>query len=157
MYQILKAPCRQKVDNKTIFLAGTIDNGNSVDWQSHVQDTLKKYDVTIFNPRSESWNADWEQSIKNPEFKEQVEWELEHLEKSDCILMHFAPGSKSPITLLELGLLAKSGKIFISCPEGFWRRGNIEVVAARYSIPIFENLDDALGQAINKLGLKDII
>src|SRR5262249_13162647 len=47
---------------------------------------------------------------------------------------------KSPITLLELGLFARSGKLVVCCPVGFWRRGNIEVVCARYGIPLVDSL-----------------
>ena len=48
------------------------------------------------------------------------------------------PETKSPITLLELGLHVRGGKLIIGCPPGFWRRGNIEVVAARYGVPLHE-------------------
>ena len=47
----------------SIFLAGTIDNGNAEDWQQNVINKLKEYDnehpeyfVTVFNPRCKHWN-----------------------------------------------------------------------------------------------------
>jgi hypothetical protein len=53
----------------------------------------------------------------------------------------FVPETKSPITLLELGLHARSGKLVVGCPHGFWRRGNIEVVCARFGVPLFAEWD----------------
>jgi len=48
----------------------------------------------------------------------QFEWELDGQEAADFILMYFALGTRAPITLLELGLFAKSGKLLVCCPEG---------------------------------------
>jgi hypothetical protein len=136
---------------KSIFLAGTIDNGQSIDWQASVEEALSDLDILILNPRRDEWNATWEQSIENKQFKEQVEWELKGLEKVSQILIYFAPNSKSPISLLELGLHASSGKLTIVCPQGFWRRGNIEVVASRFTIPLYESLEEGLAVIREKL------
>jgi hypothetical protein len=76
------------------------------------------------------------QSIDEPMFREQVEWELDGLERADLIAMWFAPQTKSPITLLELGLTARSGRLLVGCPDAFWRKGNIEVVCERYGVPL---------------------
>ena len=39
-------------DNTKIFLAGTIDNGDSIDWQKEVCYFFgSKEDISIFNPR----------------------------------------------------------------------------------------------------------
>ncbi len=81
------------------------------------------------------------QRLSNPHFRGQVEWELEGLEQASWVLMHFDPATKSPISLLELGLLASSGRLAVSCPDGFWRKGNVEVVCARYGVPLFDGLD----------------
>ncbi|WP_437779123.1 hypothetical protein [Sorangium sp. So ce1097] len=37
--------------------------------------------------------------------------------------------------MLELGLLGPSGKMHVVCPEGVWRKGNVDVVCERYAIP----------------------
>lgn len=123
--KIIYAPEKFAVSNKTVFLAGTIDEGNSVDWQQEVADSLNDLDVTLLNPRRKNWDNTWKQSISNEKFREQVEWELSSLESSDYILMYFAESSKSPISLLELGLYATSNKMIIICPDGFWRKGNV--------------------------------
>jgi hypothetical protein len=54
--------------------------------------------------------------------------------------MYFAPDTKSPITLLELGLASRSGRLVVCCPAGFWRRGNVEVVCARHGVRVVDDL-----------------
>lgn len=135
-------------EHNKIFLAGTIDNGEAELWgKSTVQffKTLSKFkDWAFINPRRSDWDSSWEQSINNPQFKEQVEWELEGLAISDIIIMNFLPNSKSPITLLELGLFADSGKIICCCPDEFWRSGNVHIVCEKYKIPLYKNYQNLL-------------
>jgi hypothetical protein len=114
-------------------------------------------DATFLDPRRAEWDASWRQSIEEPQFRGQVEWELDGLERADVIAMWFVPETKSPITLLELGLHARSGKLVVGCPDGFWRRGNIEVVCARYSVPLVADWDafvadvrSAIGRAVGE-------
>jgi hypothetical protein len=119
-----------------VFLAGSIEMGTATDWQSELVAALPE-NVVALNPRRAEWDSSWRQSIEEPNFREQVEWELDGLDRASTIAMWFAPETRAPITLLELGLHARSGKLVIGCPEGFWRRGNIEVVAAKHAIPLF--------------------
>ena len=152
MAQVIKPPMTVGWNTKkSVFLAGTIDNGDSEDWQSLAENYLSDLDVLILNPRRDQWDSTWEQSISNPKFKEQVEWELEGLERVDQILIYFAPHSKSPISLLELGLNASKNNVTIICPQGFWRRGNIEVLAHRVNSPLYETLDEGLAQLRKRL------
>ena len=120
----------------TMFLAGSIEMGTAKDWQSELVTALGKRTVTILNPRREEWDSTWRQSIDEPNFREQVEWELDGLERADLVAMWFAPETVAPITLLELGLTARADKLVVGCPDGFWRKGNIEVVCARFGIPL---------------------
>ena len=129
---------------KTIFVAGTIEMGNSEDWQSKVIHLIDEDRFVIFNPRRPDWDSSWSQEFTNPQFNGQVNWELNALEKSDIILMYFAPSSKSPISLLELGLFAHTGKLRVVCSEGFWKKGNIDIVCERYNIPMFNTLEDVI-------------
>lgn len=124
----------------TVFLAGSIDMGGSADWQAQVARELADEGVVLLNPRREDWNPAWTPGADQPEFRRQVEWELAALQRADVIAMYFAPGSQSPVTLLELGLHAGSGKLLVACPDGFWRKGNVDITAAHYRVPRFESL-----------------
>jgi Nucleoside 2-deoxyribosyltransferase like len=128
----------------SLFLAGSIEMGSATEWQKNVVDALKNTRLTILNPRREQWNAGWEQSIHNPQFVEQVVWELKAMERADRILMYFDPATKSPISLLEMGLHAREGKLLVVCPEGFWRKGNVDVTCRHYGIDIVESLERAI-------------
>jgi hypothetical protein len=133
-------PFQKEIKNNTsIFLAGSIEMGTAEQWQKRVVDYLEFEDVVILNPRRDDWDSSWKQTIQNKQFREQVLWEHSGLVFADVIAMYFAADSKSPITLLELGMFANSDKLVIFCPKDFYRRGNIEVVASIYGIPLFDN------------------
>jgi hypothetical protein len=140
--KVITAP--NKIDLKqkpVIFLAGSIEMGKAEDWQSRIADCLKQYQGVLLNPRREHWDSYWKQTISNKKFKQQVEWEFSGLEKSDCIIMYFSPETKSPISLLELGLFSRSHKIICCCPKKFWRRGNVEFICKKFKIPLLDNLE----------------
>jgi hypothetical protein len=144
MARIIKPPSSLDLapGRPSIFLAGSIEMGQAEDWQTVVENGLADLDVVILNPRRDAWDASWVQSINNPQFRAQVEWELQGQELASWVAMYFAPATKAPVTLLELGLCARSGKAVVCCPEGYWRRGNIEVVCQRYQIPLVSDLPD---------------
>jgi hypothetical protein len=124
----------------TVFLAGSIEMGKAIDWQNQIMEKCKDLDVTFLNPRRDDWDSSWEQKITNPNFREQVEWELSALEDSDKIVFFFDPNTTSPITLLELGLFSGS-IICVCCPNGYYRKGNVDIVCDRYNIPMVETID----------------
>lgn len=124
--KLIKAPSTEYLDygklrnTYKIFLAGTIDLGNSPDWQSTIVNELKDYHyTTIFNPRRDFWDK------KDEAF--QIEWELEHLKAADLIAMYLHPGSQSPVSLLELGLYINSPKLIVCCPDGYFRKNNVKL------------------------------
>ena len=41
---------------KSIFFAGTIDNGNSINWQEELSKLLEQLNVNIYSPRCLNWN-----------------------------------------------------------------------------------------------------
>ena len=136
---------------KRLFLGGSIEMGQAEDWQEDVAQALKDLDVDILNPRREKWDSSWTQSIETPQFFEQVNWELDALEAADIIAVVLLPGTKSPISLLECGLYVKSEKLIVCCPEGFWRKGNVDIVCRRYGVPqvsTTEELATALRQKL---------
>lgn len=128
-----------------IFLAGSIEMGRAELWQERVVAALSDAGNVVFlNPRRDDWDGSLEQKADNPQFFEQVSWELDMLEAADIVVMYLAPDTKAPISLLELGLCARSGKLRVCCPTDYWRRGNVEVVCKKYRIPLFESLDELI-------------
>lgn len=122
---------------RRIFLAGTIDMGNSSDWQNTLisrlsDDRYQNLNITIYNPR-----RDKEFNVDDQE--EQIRWELSHLDKADVILVNILPDSKSPITLMEIGLYANSGKLVVVCPKEFYRYDNVRIVCEKYNIPLYNS------------------
>jgi hypothetical protein len=153
--KVIKAPCLATSDLKedtTIFLAGSIEMGKAEDWQAMIPELFKdRKDLTFFNPRRDDWDSSWEQRESNPEFNRQVNWELEHLDKANLIFMYFSPETKSPISLLELGLYADSGKIIVCCPDDFYRKGNVDIVCTIYDIPLYNTMEAAMGRLRTEL------
>jgi hypothetical protein len=149
--QIIKPTDKDIQNNRlSIFLAGSIEMGAAEDWQTRVQNELAEFPITIFNPRRDEWDSSWEQRETNPQFNHQVNWEMNMLENASFIFMYFSPETKSPISLLELGLHAEDN-IIVCCPDGFWRKGNVEIVCSRNSIPLFNDLDSAIASLISKI------
>ena len=122
-----------------VFLAGTIDNGSSQDWQVELLESLKDYktdkNVIIFNPRRKEWNP----NPSKEELDEQIEWELEALSRSNYIIMNILGTSKSPITLLELGLFHSNPGLYVFCPPEFYRYENVRVSCKKFGIKHFDN------------------
>jgi nucleoside 2-deoxyribosyltransferase len=134
----------QKKLGKSIFLAGSIEMGLAEDWQKKTSDIFKDYNLTFLNPRRDNWDSTLTQEMMNKEFSYQVNWEMDNLDECDIIFMNILPDTKSPITLLELGLHADSKKIIVCCPNGFWRKGNVEIVCSRFNIPLYNNFEEAI-------------
>ncbi len=74
-----------------------------------------------------------------------MEWELDGIEQSDYVCFYFDPATKSPVSLLEFGLaIGLDKQVLIACPTGFWRKGNIDVLAKRKSLTVHESLEALL-------------
>lgn len=134
----LQSPAPLPADlSRSLFLAGTIDMGAAPPWQSALVDALGDLDLLILNPRRADWDSSW--TATDPRFHAQVTWELTALERASLIAMWFAPNSGSPITLLELGLHVRSGKLLVGCPPTFSRHGNVAITCARYGTPVHDS------------------
>jgi hypothetical protein len=143
----IQAPNERPSDGRVkVFLAGSIEMGKAEDWQSRIVNELSDYPIQFLNPRRDDWDSSWEQKKENKQFNEQVTWELDSLEDSQFIIMYFDPETKSPISLLELGIHAGKNpdKLVVLCPEGFWRKGNVDIVCDRYGVKQVKNFDELL-------------
>lgn len=152
-FSIVHAPNRVDLSGKgkSIFLAGSIDQGHAPDWQTRITNKFSNLPVTILNPRRHDWNDSWEEDITFEPFREQVEWEQDMLDAADVIALYFAKDSKAPISLLELGLFARSGKMIVACPKGYWKRGNVQIICKRFNIELVEGIDNLVEGVERKL------
>lgn len=126
-------------NNKSVFLAGTIDNGNSLNWQEKTIIELINLgadNIDIYNPRRYNWPSE----DNHDEIEYQIKWEQEHLDKSDLIVMVLLDDSKSPISLLEIGLYAKSNKLVVFCTPKFYRWDNVRLTCEKYHIQLIQDL-----------------
>lgn len=135
----------------SVFLAGSIEMGKAEDWQSMAAERIGNANRLILNPRRDEWNPEWTQDYSNPNFREQVQWELSALDRADWVFVHLQHDTLSPITLMEIGLHARRGRMLISCPEGFWRRGNVQTVAVHYKVPLYDSIDEAMDVLLGRL------
>ena len=136
-----------------LFLAGSIEQGKAEEWQSRIIEDLKsltsddnieskniiKTRLTIFNPRRPDWNPNLPQEALNEVLRNQITWELDHLEMSDVICLYLDPKTTSPISLLELGLHMRSRKLLVCCPPGFYRKANIDITCQKYGVAVLND------------------
>lgn len=148
LYRAPEDTPNQEIGEISVFLSGSIGVGSAENWQTRMENDLADTDnLIIYNPRRDDWDSSW---IMDPtpgtQFHEQVTWELDHIEASTLVVVYFADDSKSPITLLEFGLMAfnMSKDVVVYCSPNFYRYGNVKMVADRYLIPIYDTYEDLL-------------
>lgn len=131
-------------DSKSVFLAGTIDDGNSFNWQESLINRCQDLDIVFYNPRRKNWNP----NATHEDLVYQIKWEQAHLDSADIIVMCLLDSSKSPISLLELGLYAQSKKLIVFCNPEFYRYTNVQMVCQKYNIPLYSASIDTMKQII---------
>ena len=140
----------------SLFTAGSIEMGAAVPWQSRLIEYLEHLPITISNPRKGYWNPAIDVKSKDVEFRMQVEWEMNALRAASVICFFFDVNTISPVTLMELGMWASSGKVIVCCASDYWRSGNVDIVCDRYNIPrvdSFENLIPAVTEFLQIKGM----
>jgi hypothetical protein len=141
----------------SLFTAGSIEMGAAIQWQERLVEYLQALPLTITNPRRGQWDPNVDAKATDPSFRGQVKWELDALTAATVICYFFDVDTISPITLMELGLWAHSGKIIVCCDDRFWREGNVKLVCERYNIPFvrsFENLVPAIKEMLKRKGME---
>lgn len=133
-------------DRLNLFLGGSIEMGKAEDWQKRITEELGDFQINIFNPRRDDWNADLPQDpTPGTTFHGQVTWELKAQELSDIHLYYFAADTMSPITLLELGIFGtKNGytDVMVYVDKDYKRYGNVVITCDRYKIDWTDDKDE---------------
>ncbi|KAI0894678.1 hypothetical protein F4806DRAFT_114251 [Annulohypoxylon nitens] len=150
-YQIIFSPSKESYRGiMSVFLAGITTKTDERDWREVLSESLLDLPLTVINPYRPDWDSSWREDITCGPFKEQVEWELEKQDSADIIVFYFHPATEAPISLLELGLCTRTPrKAIVVCPEGYKKRGNVQIVCQKYGLETVESLD-ALRPAIEK-------
>ena len=153
--QIIRAPSEEPITGiKSMFLAGTTTAVGNVDWREVLSASLSEYPVTIFNPNRPDWDSTWREDITFDPYREQVLWELDKQTRADLVVVYFHPATVAPISLLEFGLSAQvPGKVIAIAPEGYSKRGNVQLVCQKFGIEFLENIDKLHDTIIKKLSL----
>lgn len=144
---VLKAPATIPAGSGKrikVFLGGSIEMGKAEDWQKRVTADIEGHNLIVFNPRRDDWDSSWVQSADNPQFYEQVTWELSNIDQSDIVVFYFASNTISPITLLELGtqLGSRYSNIIVFCDPTYSRRGNVDITCEMYGVKVHSFYND---------------
>lgn len=125
-------------DRVTVFLGGTIDMGNSEDWQAKFTEALKDLPVTILNPRRL-------EGFKPEHLEEQITWELKAQREADVLVYVFLPGSASPVTMLEVGAFGTSyPDTIVCCPDDFYRARNVQRTCDAFNTAWVRTMDETI-------------
>lgn len=106
-----------------IFLAGSIDSGQALDWQSdvaaYIETSWVEVDITVYNPRrTEEFLPEME--------NETAAWSIAMLNMADYILLHLTGDGASPISTLELGIFINDQRLFLSIDDSYSRKELVE-------------------------------
>jgi hypothetical protein len=144
----LQPPNKTSIHHHKVFLAGSIEMDKAERWQDTVVNSLSDYDIVVANPRRDDWDPNITQSKDDPRFSEQVNWELNNIETSQIVFFYFQPGTVSPISLLELGMVLgqnqRGQEVIVCCPPGYFRKGNVDIICERYGVRVFDDLHKAV-------------
>ena len=142
MARVIKppAPLALAEGERSEFLAGSIEMGRAEAWQATVEQALADLDVALLNPRRDEWGRLLGAVDRQPAVPRAGGMGTGGAGAGVIGRHALRSVPRAPVTLLELGLMARSGKLLVCCPTGFWRRGNVEVVCARHGVSLIEDL-----------------
>ena len=145
--QIIQAPSRSAITGESsVFLAGTTTKSSSPDWRQTLTEAVSHLPITVLNPLRLDWDHTW-----GPEqISAQVEWELDMQERADIVVVCFGPETDAPISLLELGLSARSGKAIVACHQEYSKTVNVEIVCRRFGLEFIHDDADLAESVIKK-------
>jgi len=125
-----------KRNQRSIFLAGSMDHKQEGSWRDEISAEFGMY--SIFDPTNNNHDH-----LNTKEMKRHINWELNALQLSDIILLNFLPDALSPISLVELGMYVRSNKLIVICPQEFYKSNYVHTLCEKYNTPIFNNITEA--------------
>lgn len=135
-----------------IFLGGSIDNGKAPNWQANISKILKNQNQNIYilNPR----RINWDPGATKETIRDQIWWELSAQSCSDIRFYYLDKDSQSPETLLEIGFYGRQLGNIVYCPKEYFRYDNVSMTCKWFSVPCFDNLEDAVSELKRLIGAR---
>lgn len=138
----------------SIFLAGPTPRKNTTipSWRPKALQLLEQHGFTgtVFIPENR-------EGICGFEYDAQVHWEWEALNQATIILF-WVPRDIEQMpaftTNVEFGMYAHSRKVVLGYPADAPKMSYLDALAARYSVPVFSDLNVALACAVDKCELR---
>ena len=138
---------------RSIFLAGpTPHSRETPSWRPKALRLLNKigYDGHVFVP-------EYRDTFSNGEinYKEQIDWETEGLNRADCIVFWVPRNLKTMpafTTNIEFGAWAPTGKTIFGAPADAPKNDYLELKADEMSVPRFQSLEETIARACEFLG-----
>jgi len=123
----------QKGERIFIFLAGSIDYSIN-NWRNQLSEKFSDQ-YHFLDPTHHNLSC-----LSNEELKKHIQWELDGLSIADLIILNLLPNSQSPISLVEMGLYVKSGKLIVICPKEFYKSRYVYTLCEKYNAPVFNEI-----------------
>ncbi|KAJ9155117.1 hypothetical protein NKR23_g2543 [Pleurostoma richardsiae] len=167
--QVIRAPSREPPRHpRSLFLAGST-SGAGPDWRASLTTALAASRaaaaaaVTVYDPARPDWDSTWREDPSFAPFREQVSWELEMQDRADVVIVFLHPGTRAAVSLMELGLCCGrralrggGGGVVVCCPEGYWKRGNVQIVCERYGVRCVGAEDELAGAVLDALAALEV-
>lgn len=114
--------------------------------------------LAVYDPVQPRWDASWREDdyyaaddAAASAFRAQTDWELARLAAAATVVVWLDARAAAPVSLLELGLVAASGRAVVGCQPGFWKRGNVQAVCARLGVPLEERLEGLVARVVARV------
>ncbi len=135
----------------SLFVAGAITGAE--DWQTGFARDLSATDLTLLNPRRETYNALDPQALR-----EQIRWEHDGLRHASAISFWFPAGALCMISLYELGSWAhwrdpngRPKPLFVAAQPDYARYEDvvIQLELERPDVQVVSSLDELAARILN--------
>lgn len=141
--QVIRAPARpQQTHRLSIFLGGTASDTGEPDWREALNKGLADQAVTIFDPKRDDWDATWREDFSDTRWADQIQWELDMQDTADIIVVLFHGVTAAPVSLAEMGMASRTGKLIACALDGYCKKGYVEAVCRKFKAPFVRSEDE---------------
>lgn len=142
-----------KITGPSVFLGGSIEMGRAELWQPRVAPRFLDAGISVLDPRRDDWDADLPHDpTPGSPFEQQVSWELDSIiDRVDLVFFRICGGETTAIiSMFEMGVTLEMRKpVVIQADQDYMRYGNIVISARKYGVPVYNDVDAAVGHALD--------